>query len=57
MRVKGFNPLDDLDKEYDSFIEDENDWMEEYEERDFMESNSSKEEILDSHTEYEKYFA
>ena len=54
---EGFNPLADLDKEYDDFIEDENDWMEEYEERDFMESNPSKEEILSSHPEYEKYFA
>ena len=54
---EGFNPLADLDKEYDDFIEDENDWMEEYEERDFMESNPSKEEILSSHPEYEKYVA
>ena len=54
---EGFNPLADLDKEYDSFIEEENDWIEEYEERDFIESNPSKEEILSSHLEYEKYFA
>lgn len=54
---EGFNPLADLDKEYDSFIEDENDWMEECEEHDFMESNPSKDEILVHNPEYEKYFA
>lgn len=53
---EGFNPLADLDKEYDNFIEDENDWMEECEECDFFESNPSKDEILDTHPEYEKYF-
>ena len=54
---EGFNPLADLDKEYDDFIEDQNDWMEECEERDFIESNPSKKQILDKHPEYEKYFA
>ena len=54
---EGFNPLADLDKEYDSFIEAENDWMEECEEHDFMESNPSKDEILVHNPEYEKYFA
>ena len=54
---EGFNPLADLDKEYNDFIEEENDWMEECKERDFFESNPSKDEILSHNPEYEKYFA
>lgn len=54
---EGFNPLADLEKEYDDYIEEENDWMEECIERDFIDSNPSKDEILDTHPEYEKYFA
>ena len=54
---EGFNPLADLEREYDDYIEEENDWVEECIERDFIESNPSKEEILNKHPEYEKYFA
>ena len=54
---QGINPLADLDRQYDDYIEEENEWMEECMERDFFERNPSKEEIISSYPEYEKYFA
>lgn len=54
---QGINPFADLDREYDDYIEEENEWMEECTERDFFEGNPSKEEIVSSYPEYEKYFA
>ena len=53
---EGYNPLAELDREYDDFIEEENNLMEEYEEESFLGSNPSKDEILNNHPEYEKYF-
>lgn len=54
----GINPLAWV---YDIDVDEEHDymdlWAEECIERDFIESNPSKEEILSSHPEYEKYFA
>ena len=52
----GRNPLAELEDAYDSYIDEENEWMAECEERDFLETNPSKEEIVAQHPEYEKYF-
>lgn len=48
----GFNPLDDLQKAYESNW----DWEKEQEEQDFLDSNPSKDEIVSHDPEYEKYF-
>lgn len=53
---QGINPLLDLDKAYDSYIEDENDWMKDCIERDFFETNPSKEQIINRNPEYAQYF-
>ena len=49
---EGFNPLADLDKEYDEL----EDAFDEYLDIEGEIMYSSKEEILSSHSEYEKYF-
>ena len=61
---KGRNPLAELEDEYDSLIDEENTFiddcseiMNECEEMEFIETNPSKDELLEKHPEYEKYFA
>lgn len=54
---QGINPLSWV---YDTDVDEEPDymdlWAEECIERDFLESNPSKDEILERHPEYEQYF-
>lgn len=47
---------EDFDRAYDSYIEDENDWMEDCMERDFFNANPSKEQIISRNPEYAQYF-
>ena len=53
---QGINPLAELERAYDDAIDDYQDDYADFEEGCFMDSNPSKEEILDKHPEYEKYF-